>query len=68
MAAAILWWALTRLERKLDEFPTAMRENTKATSDFTSALRELKGEVSEVARDVEALRDNTGQHRIRKEG
>lgn len=64
MAGALLWWALTRLEKRLEEFPTAMRENTKATVEFTAEIRALREQLGEVARDVDALRENTGQHRL----
>jgi hypothetical protein len=72
-AGAIIYWFATRLEKKLDEILAALRDNTKATVDYTAASREhtsalvaLKGQVAEVERDVErvevTLRENTGKH------
>jgi hypothetical protein len=72
-AGAIIYWFATRLEKKLDEILAALRDNTKATVDYTAASREhtaalqaLKGQVAEVERDVEglagSLRENTGKH------
>lgn len=72
-AAAIIYWFATRLERLLNEILGALKDNTKATVDFTASQREhtgalqaLKGQVAEVERDVERvevqLRENTGKH------
>jgi hypothetical protein len=72
-AAAIIYWFATRLERLLNEILSALKDNTKATVEFTASQREhtvalqaLKGQVAEVERDVEALTrgENTGPHRV----
>jgi hypothetical protein len=75
-AAAIIYWFATRLERLLNEILAALRDNTKATVDFTASQREhtasilaLKGQVAEVERDVEGLAGTlraevTGPHRV----
>lgn len=63
MAAAILWWALTRLERRLDRVEGAFVENTKATNACATEVKELRSSVKELGSQMTELRDVSGPRR-----
>lgn len=62
LAAALLYWFATRLEKRLEEQTAADREQTKALVEVGAALRSLKEEVAEVREDIGEVRETTGKH------
>lgn len=64
LAAAVLWWCLTRLDQRLKEQTAADLERTKALTELVGEVRAVKHEVQELREDVERVREVTGRHHI----